>query len=143
MTLIDDRLLRVLFDVATGSMDFGSGFLDDEEVAALREVAVLIGADPDDATPEKFRCKYRGHHNAHVMLNIPYLMHPVDGAPCNGYRRPEDFPPETRPYLQDLRGNLGVLRLKQLTMLCYDCGRQWGALDRIPDIQPTGGRLGA
>ncbi len=37
MAEIEDRLLRIVFDVAVHSMDFGSGFLDDEEVAGLRE----------------------------------------------------------------------------------------------------------
>jgi len=64
MAEIDDRLLRIVFDVAVHSMDFGSGFLDDEEVAALREVAVVLGVDPAVATPRNFTCKYRGHHAA-------------------------------------------------------------------------------
>lgn len=50
--------LRALFDIATESMDFGSGFLDDDEVAVLRRVAVLIGVDPMVGTPRPYVKKY-------------------------------------------------------------------------------------
>lgn len=56
-------LLRAVFDVAVSSMDFSSGFLDDEEVAALRELAAELGVDPATATPHNFMCRYRGSHN--------------------------------------------------------------------------------
>jgi hypothetical protein len=58
---IDRRLLQIIFDTAVHSMDFGSGFLDDEEVTALRAVAVLLGVDPLVATPDNFKCKHLGH----------------------------------------------------------------------------------
>lgn len=44
--------LKALFDIAVGSMDYGSGFLDTEEVEVLRRVAVAIGVDPMEATPD-------------------------------------------------------------------------------------------
>ena len=53
-------LLQVLFDTAVGSMDFGSGFLDDEEVKALRQVAELLGVDPMAGTPYNY-CKRMVH----------------------------------------------------------------------------------
>ncbi len=68
MTVIDDRLLRIVFDIAVNSMDFGSGFLDDEEVTVLREVAGILGVDPDVATPRTFKCRYSGSHDA-----TPYM----------------------------------------------------------------------
>jgi hypothetical protein len=55
---IDFEKLQALFDMAVGSSDFGSGFLDTEEVELLREVAVTIGADPMDATPFTFATQY-------------------------------------------------------------------------------------
>jgi len=58
---VDKRDLQIVFDTAVHSMDFGSGFLDDEEVTALRAVAVLLGVDPLVATPDNFRCKHVGH----------------------------------------------------------------------------------
>jgi len=55
-------LARVALDIAIGSMDFGSGFLDNEEVEALRELAVLLGVDPWQATPPNMRDHFCGDH---------------------------------------------------------------------------------
>lgn len=52
--------LQIVFDAAVESMDFGSGFLDTEEVGALREVAVLLGVDPRVATPDSHWAAYYG-----------------------------------------------------------------------------------
>ena len=62
MISIDRELLQHVFDIAVHSMDFGSGFLDDEEVSALREIADLLDVDPDAATLSNYKCKYRGWH---------------------------------------------------------------------------------
>jgi hypothetical protein len=51
-------VLQKTFDTAVGSMDFGSGFLDNEEVDALRAYAVLLGVDVAEATPEDFKKQY-------------------------------------------------------------------------------------
>lgn len=51
---VPKALLQMVFDTAVGSMDFGSGFLGDDEVYALRDVAVLLGVDPMDATPSNY-----------------------------------------------------------------------------------------
>lgn len=59
---INKRLVQTLFDLVVGSMDFGSGYMVDEEVEAMREVAVLLGVDPMNGTPENFKCKYAGSH---------------------------------------------------------------------------------
>ncbi len=55
---IPEDIAKAVFDVATGSMNFGSGFLDNEEVDALRAFARLIGVDPMNATPSTFRDSY-------------------------------------------------------------------------------------
>lgn len=52
------KTAQILFDALVTSLDFGSGFLDTEEVAALREVAVAIGVDPAKATPDEFQRDY-------------------------------------------------------------------------------------
>lgn len=49
---------QILFDALVQSMDFGSGFLDTEEVEALRGLAVAIGVDPIVATPVEFKAGY-------------------------------------------------------------------------------------
>ncbi len=46
--------LQVVFDTAVTSMDFGSGFLDTEEVNALREIAKILGVPLVVATPEDY-----------------------------------------------------------------------------------------
>lgn len=54
--------LRALLDVATGSMDFVSGFLENEQVEALRKIAGVLDVDPLLVTPSNFVCLYKGHH---------------------------------------------------------------------------------
>lgn len=53
--------LRAVLDVATMSLDFGSGFLDSEQVVVLRRLAEIVGIDPRVATPANFVCQYYGH----------------------------------------------------------------------------------
>lgn len=47
--------LQRVFDTAVHSLDFSSGFLDHDEVIALRRTARLLGVDPDVATPTNFK----------------------------------------------------------------------------------------
>lgn len=49
---------RVLFDSLCSSLDFGSGFLDNEDVDALRALAREIGVAESVATPENFMVNY-------------------------------------------------------------------------------------
>jgi hypothetical protein len=57
-------LLQNVFDIAVGSMDFGSGMLDNEEVDQLRAIAVVLGLDPNVGTPASHKCHYgdNPHH---------------------------------------------------------------------------------
>jgi len=50
--------LKHLFDMAVGTMDFGSGFYNHEDVVFLRHVATLIGVDVKEATPDNFRASF-------------------------------------------------------------------------------------
>jgi hypothetical protein len=50
--------IQIMFDALCASLDFGSGFLDTEEVDALRAVAVILGVDPMTATPSGFVTQY-------------------------------------------------------------------------------------
>jgi hypothetical protein len=50
---IEVEKLKMLFDLIVQSMDFGSGFLDHEDVTLLREIAVIIGVDPMEGTPSE------------------------------------------------------------------------------------------
>lgn len=50
--------LKAMFDMATSSMDFGSGFLDTDEVVLLRKIAVRLGVDPIEGTPYDHKPNY-------------------------------------------------------------------------------------
>jgi hypothetical protein len=54
VTMSKDSAQRV-FDALSNSMDFGSGFLESEDVLALRELARVIGVDPSIGTPDEFK----------------------------------------------------------------------------------------
>lgn len=69
---IDRKLLQIAFDCAVNSMDFGSGFFDDEEVEGLRAIAVLLGVDPMVATPRNFICKYEKKHQPYDYPGISH-----------------------------------------------------------------------
>lgn len=58
MITIPKLTAQILFDALANSMDFGSGFLDTEEVEALRGLAVAIGVDPATGTPLEFQRDY-------------------------------------------------------------------------------------
>jgi hypothetical protein len=135
---------RVVFDTAVHSMDFGSGFLDDAEVEALRAAARLLGVDPWLSTPERFRCKYRGHHAAEVYLEHRYFDGP-DGIRRNAYLRAESYPADVRGKLKRPGGGvvrpasdheLGMLVAPEIRMYCPDCGQRWDALEPIPPVNP-------
>jgi hypothetical protein len=57
---IPKRYLQELFDLAVNSMDFGSGYWDNDDVVTGRAVAEVLGVDPATATPSEFR-KYFAH----------------------------------------------------------------------------------
>lgn len=58
VTQVPTEDLKALFDIAVGSLNFGSGFLDSDEVEVLRRIAVLIGVDPMVGTPKEFAKQY-------------------------------------------------------------------------------------
>ena len=69
--------LRAVLDVATMSMDFASGFLDNEQVEALRKIAEIIGINPLVATPSNFVCQYStGHQWQQQPGNTKYARGP-------------------------------------------------------------------
>ena len=47
-----------IFDALVNSLDFGSGFLEDEDVEALRALAILLGVNPILGTPREFVSTY-------------------------------------------------------------------------------------
>jgi hypothetical protein len=74
--------LRGVLDIAVNSLDFGSGFLDNEQVEVMRTLAEQLGIPVNEVTPTEFRCAYNGHtwqyrpagHNI-FMRPLPAGMH--------------------------------------------------------------------
>lgn len=66
---VPDSTLRTLFDALTNSLDFGSGFLDSEDVEALRSIAVMIGVDPMHGTPSEFAAQYPHRFEGRELSN--------------------------------------------------------------------------
>lgn len=54
--------VEAVFDIAISSLDWGSGFLDNEEVDHLRALAVALDRNPADATPPEHRARYCTGH---------------------------------------------------------------------------------
>lgn len=57
---IKTETLKALFDLVVGSMDYGSGFFDKEDVEVIIDVAEIIGAlggldDPDRYDRNRFK----------------------------------------------------------------------------------------
>ena len=52
--------LRALLDTATMSLDFGSGFWDEEQTEVARKIARTLGIDPSVVTPPNMKGKYDG-----------------------------------------------------------------------------------
>jgi len=59
---VEKWLVQNAFDIAVGSMDFASGFLSDEDILALRALALVLGVDPKKGTPKEHRCKFETRH---------------------------------------------------------------------------------
>lgn len=49
---------QILFDALSNSMDFGSGFLDNDDIDALRALARAIRVPESEATPDEFMVNY-------------------------------------------------------------------------------------
>lgn len=80
---IQRETLQVLVDTIAGSMDYGSGFLDIEDVQALWAAAEILGIPQIDVTPSEFR---------HLMPHRFILaMPPWRGGVCYTCGKGEDF----------------------------------------------------
>lgn len=76
--------LRALLDLATGSMDFGSGFWDNEQTEIARKIAVVLGIDPMIVTPSPFTAQYLGDH-VHTWI-VPSWARSRDVLFCEACR---------------------------------------------------------
>ena len=110
------EMLRIVFDAAVNSLDFGSGFLDDEDVEALRDIAIRLGADPDDATPFNFDDKYLTSLRASELNRLKTWEAIVnDTGGTEGQRKyhtenPDFYPGEIRRFRARHEANGGRVR---------------------------------
>ena len=79
-----------VYDIAAGSMDFGSGFLSTEEVGNLRTLGKAIGADHFDYQHDKcLRCghDYERHYSRAPHECFARLSRSEGGCPCKYFIR--------------------------------------------------------
>jgi hypothetical protein len=71
--------LQDVYDIAVNSMDFGSGFLDTDEIENLRELGKAIGAEP-----LHYQCNRRPARVIQYPHNIPFgsPLHVGDTIPA-------------------------------------------------------------
>ena len=71
IVLVPRLVMQAVFDTAVNSMNFAAGFLDSEEVEALRKCAGLLGVDPAVGTPSNYWDQYglRGCKRCGALLN--------------------------------------------------------------------------
>lgn len=55
---VEKKDLQHLFDLAVGSLDFGSGFWESDDVDAARRIAEVLGVEPWEAVPRGFEKNY-------------------------------------------------------------------------------------
>ena len=125
---------RAVFDIAIGSMNFGSGFLDHEEVEHLRKAAVILGVDPELATPDNFLCQYRDYHDpTWWSTDLSFFESWADGLERNALRYTDkDGGYQRGQPLVKIRG----LRIQ---VWCHLCGRRMYALGDCPQSFVTTG----
>jgi hypothetical protein len=89
-TDVTDAVMDV-YDIAVGSMDFGSGFLSTEEVGNIRVLGKVIGAGHFDYQHDKcFRCGHELEKHSvatYKCWTCEYSHDPNDD--CKGFVRSE------------------------------------------------------
>lgn len=94
--MVSRDVLQALLDIVVGGMDYGSGFLDDEQVEALRAAAEAAGVPVQNVTPRNHLCKYRRTHRVQTLT-------PRDAYCVDCYYRPSTPPVagqyETEPHV--------------------------------------------
>ena len=58
LVMLPKAAVQALLDIAVSSMDFGSGFWEQDETDAARYIAKQLGVDPLEATPPDMRKNY-------------------------------------------------------------------------------------
>lgn len=88
MVLMPRGNVQEMLDIIVGSLDYGSGFLDQEQIEILRAVAEMLGLDPMVATPSEYAKSYPHAFKAWISsVNGPMTTcakcSAVAAAPCH------------------------------------------------------------
>lgn len=83
---VEREALQALFDIAVGSMNFGSGFLDKEEVDVLVDIARTLGVADIQAIPETMKTTYP--HLWHQDCDLPWRCNKPQGHPIHHLELP-------------------------------------------------------
>lgn len=67
MILMARGNVQEMFDIIVGSLDFGSGFLYEDQIQMLRAVAEQLGVNPMVATPSNYSKSYPHAFEAKVI----------------------------------------------------------------------------
>jgi len=80
--------LKALLDIMTHTMDFGSGFLDTNEITLLRKLAIEIGMNPMEVTPQDAAVRiahvYTDYDNVHpknIGIHCKFCWKGIDDSP--------------------------------------------------------------
>lgn len=97
--------LRALLDLATGSMDFASGFWDNEQTEIARNTATVLGIDPNTVTPRNMLCTYNPHEWEWADLNRWAIDYPDAGYwRCRRCHLHDEDRPPPPTLIERLRG---------------------------------------
>jgi hypothetical protein len=70
MVLMPRGNVQEMLDIIVGSLDYGSGVLDQQQIEALRAAAELLGLDPMSATPSEYSKSYPHVYKAYFNTRI-------------------------------------------------------------------------
>lgn len=101
------ELAKAAFDISISSLDWGSGFLDDEQVEALRELAVIFDVDPWEATPPNHRPKYCPGHDWSDWKETHLAAYP-DYRVCSICKQYDHRGPKPQPVATSMTTHISI-----------------------------------
>jgi len=100
-SLMKKETLQVLFDVIVASVGCGAGsdHVDEDDIAAILELAKAIAVDPLPAIPEKYRCQIeKTHGKIYKRRELRRTYGPFEDEVEVLYCNRCGLPPDTKPW---------------------------------------------
>lgn len=90
-TIIETETLRALYDLAVGSMSYGSGFLDHEDIEIVASAARILGVERDIPEPGGLIGEWRRTepHLWHQDCELKWLCGRSAGDPIHQIELPK------------------------------------------------------